>query len=181
MKNKLLNLIKSKQASATHGTYIYAIFIILVFAILSFVYEKYHIVFTSALEVKEAMKEACIYVMTSNWDEIYYSVREGYSGAYGINGEDLLDNDRVYDIMKQNLGTERIGTEYYKINHASTNEIIYKYYDIQMSVNNTGFKNTTEKYNIDLQLTFEAPITILSINIPIVIELRNKASWIPKF
>ena len=179
--NKIYKFLKNKKASATHSTYIYAIFIIFIFAILSFVYEKYHIVFTSTIEVKEAMKEACIYVMTSNWDEIYYSVREGYSGAYGIKGEELLDNERVYSIMQQNLGTERIGSEYYKIDHSISNETIYKYYDIEMSLNNTGFRNTSEKYNIDLSITFEAPITILSINIPIVLTLKNKASWIPKF
>lgn len=178
---KIHKFLKSKKASSAHSTYIYAIFIILAFCMISFVYEKYLIVFTSAIEVKEAMKEACIYVMTSNWDEIYYSVREGYSGAYGINGEDLIDSERVYNIMAQNLGTTRIGSEYYKLNSGSTSETIYKYYNIQMNINNTGFKNTSEKYNIDLKLTFEAPISILSITIPIVLDLRNKASWIPKF
>lgn len=180
MMNKTIKLLKNKRASATHSTYIYAIIIIIAFAIFAFVYEKYHIIFTSAIEVKEAMKEACIYVMTSNWDEIYYSVREGYSGAYGINGENLIDSERVYSIMQQNLGTQRIGTEYYKLN-LSSNETIYKYYDIEMNINNTGYRNTSERYNIDLRLTFEAPLTILSMNIPITLELKNKASWMPKY
>ena len=61
--------------------------------------------------IKESMKEACLYVMTSNWDELYSSIREGYAGAYDFEGEALIDPERVYNIMQKELGVIRVFTK----------------------------------------------------------------------
>ena len=50
-----------------------------------------------------------------------------------------------------------------------------------MKINNTGFRNTADSYNIDLSLTYKAPIRLLSINFPITIDLKHKARWRGKY
>lgn len=181
MKKKIKQFLKNKSASAGAGTYIFAVFIMFVGVMISIILDKYYAVFYNIKIVNETMKDACIYVMTSNWDEIFYSVREGYSGAYNINGNDLLDSDRVYNIMQDDLGTIRYGNVYMKCENNNLSNIIYSYYDIRMAVNNTGFKNTNNKYNVDLSLTFETQINMFNIHYPMIFELKNKASWEPKF
>ena len=181
MKKKIRVFFENRAASAGAGTYIFAILIMFVGVVLGIVFDKYYTVFYNAQSIKETMKDACIYVMTSNWDEIFYSVREGYSGAYNINGSDLLDSERVYQIMQNDLGTIKYGNRYIRYEDNNINQVIYSYYNIRMDVNNTGFKNKSSKYNVDLSLTYETEINILGIHFPMMFELYNKASWEPKF
>lgn len=180
MKNKLIKFIKNKNGQHSGGIYIYSIVIMYVFIILSILYGKIYTIYTIGMRVKETMKEACIYVMTSNWDELFHGIKEGYAGAYNFEGEELIDADRVYDIMQKELETEKFEGQYVKYGN-SLNEIIFKYYDIDMKINNTGFKNVDDSYNIDLKLTFEAPIELIKIKFPIKIDLKNNARWTAKY
>ena len=50
-----------------------------------------------------------------------------------------------------------------------------------MTINNTGYKNVNDSYSIDLKLTFEAPLELLFMNIPIKVDLKSKAKWIAKY
>ena len=180
MIHKFKSFIKNSKAQHSGGLYIYAIIIMYVFIIFSILYGKIYTIIILGMRVKETMKEACIYVMTSNWDELFHSVKEGYAGAYNFEGEELLDADRVYDIMQKELETEKFEGQYVRYGN-NLNEVIFKYYDIEMKINNTGFKNIDDSYNIDLKLTFEAPIEILTIKFPIKVDLKNKARWNAKY
>ena len=178
MKKKIKSFLNNKKGEYG-STYIFAIYIIIFFAILSIVFGKIHMIILNAQRVKESMKEACLYVMTSNWDELYGSIREGYAGAYNYEGEALIDPERVYDIMQKELNTVKNEKEYIKYGYQ--NEVVYKYYDIEMNINNTGFKNTSDSYNIDLTLTYQANIKLVNINFPITVNLKQTARWRAKY
>lgn len=176
---KKIRLIMSDKKGEYGSTYILAVFIILFFAVFNIVFGKIYMILLNGQRIKESMKEACLYVMTSNWDELYSSIREGYAGAYDFEGEALIDPERVYNIMQKELGVIKNEHEYIK--YDELNNVVYKYYNIKMDVNNTGFRNTADSYNIDLSLTYEAPIKLLSISYPIVVDLKHKARWRAKY
>lgn len=178
MKKKILRFFHDKRGSSG-GTYTFA-FIILFISLLVFAfYSKYSSILVLENRVEETMKEACLYVMTSHWDELYSSVKEGYAGAYNFKGEELIDPDRVYDIMQRELETDRVGDTYVKYN--SDGEILYKYYDIEMVINNTGFRNIDDTFSVDLKITLEIPFTLLHIYKPMAFELKSHASWTAKY
>ena len=181
MLHKLKSFINNKSGKYSGGLYIWAIIIIYITIILSILFGKIYTIFLLGERVKETMKEACIYVMTSNWDELYSSIREGYAGAYNFSGEELLDEDRVYDIMSTELETTKNNGEYIKYLNNSNEEYVFKYYNIEMNMNNTGYKNVNDSYNIDLRITFEAPLNILFIKFPMIIDLKHKARWRAKY
>ena len=172
-------IMKNKKG-ASSGIYIYGIFIIYIFAIFSILFGKIYMIITNGNRVKETMKEACIYVMTSNWDELFHSIKEGYAGGYNYKGEELIDEERVYNIMQKELETIRQENTFIKLVN-NTDKVVYKYYDIEMTINNTGYKNVNDSYSIDLKLTFEAPLELLFMNIPIKVDLKSKAKWIAKY
>lgn len=178
---KLKSFINNKSGKYSGGLYIWAIIIIYITIIISILFGKMYTIFLQGEKVKETMKEACIYVMTSNWDELYSSIREGYAGAYNFSGEELLDADRVYDIMATELETTKNGGEYIKYLNGTSGEYVFKYYDIEMDMNNTGFRNVNDSYNIDLKITFEAPFNLLFIHYPMIVELKHKARWRAKY
>lgn len=177
MIKKIKKFINNKSGKAG-SIYIYGIFILYVCILLSIALNKYYIMWTNGLRVKEAMKEACISVLTSNWDDIYSSLIEGYAGGYDYEGEETLDSDRVYEIMEKELGTKKVDGAYVLY---SGNEVVYKYYDIITEINNTGYKNRDEALNIYLELTYEVPFKILHIEFPMAIKLKNKAIWRAKY
>lgn len=181
MKKKISSFIDnvSGESSGAGGTYLIAIVFIFIVVSFSAIMTKLYAIYTQAERLRETMKEACIYVMTSNWDELFHSVREGYAGAYNYEGEELLDPDRVYNIMQEELGTEKLDNSYVK--YDSDHNIIYKYYDIEMKINNTGFKNTEDSYSIDLSLVYATSIDILSIHVPLEVTLKNRAKWRAKY
>ena len=82
--------------------------------------------------------------------------------------------------MQKELETEKFEGQYVRYGN-NLNVVIFKYYDIEMKINNTGFKNIDDSYNIDLKLTFEASIEILTIKFPIKVDLKNKARWNAKY
>ena len=178
MEKKIKSFIGNKKGEYG-STYIFAVFIIIFFAIFNIVFGKIYMIMLNGQRVKESMKEACLYVMTSNWDELYSSIREGYAGAYNFEGEELIDPERVYDIMQKELNTVKRENEYIK--YGSNNEVVYKYYNIKMNINNTGFRNTADSYNIDLSLTYEASINLNRISYPIIVDLKHKARWRAKY
>lgn len=178
MEKKIKSFIGNKKGEYG-STYIFAVFIIIFFAIFNIVFGKIYMIMLNGQRVKESMKEACLYVMTSNWDELYSSIREGYAGAYNFEGEELIDPERVYDIMQKELNTVKRENEYIK--YGSNNEVVYKYYNIKMNINNTGFRNTADSYNIDLSLTYEASINLNKISYPIIVDLKHKARWRAKY
>ena len=178
MEKKIKSFIGNKKGEYG-STYIFAVFIIIFFAIFNIVFGKIYMIMLNGQRVKESMKEACLYVMTSNWDELYSSIREGYAGAYNFEGEELIDPERVYDIMQKELNTVKRENEYIK--YGTNNEVVYKYYNIKMNINNTGFRNTADSYNIDLSLTYEASINLNRISYPIIVDLKHKARWRAKY
>ena len=67
--------------------------------------------------------------MTSGWDKVFQSVKEGYSGAYVVGGAELINEEAVYDIMKKELETTKTGVDTYT-KYTQNNEIIYTYNNI---------------------------------------------------
>ena len=63
--------------------------------------------------VRDGLQQAVITVATTNYDETYRGLREGYSGGYRLSGEQWvedLDYDDVYYRLDSLLGTERDGS-----------------------------------------------------------------------
>ena len=62
--------------------------------------------------VRDGLTSAVITVVTTNYDEAYHGLREGYSGGYillGEHWEEKLDYDDVYRRLDVLLGTKKMG------------------------------------------------------------------------
>lgn len=183
MKHKIKSFIMNKSGGHGTGIYLYGLILIYVCVLLSIVFGKILMITTFANRVKDTMKESCIAVMTSNWDEMYESIREGYGGSYNINGEELVDSDRIEDVMQQELKTINEGEVYIKYADDDEKDIAYRYYSINVVKLNTYFKEkeASNFYSVSLEVVFEAPFHLLSINIPFKTVLRDRAEWTAKY
>ena len=67
--------------------------------------------------VRDGLQQAVISVVTTNYDETYRGLWEGYSGGYRLSGEQWvedLDYDDVYYRLDRLLGTQRVGSYHVK-------------------------------------------------------------------
>ncbi|MFR3166196.1 MAG: hypothetical protein ACLTQG_30635 [Hungatella sp.] len=62
--------------------------------------------------VRNALQSAVISVATTNYDEAYNGLREGYSGGYWLSGEqweENLDYGDIYEQLDELLGRQTMG------------------------------------------------------------------------
>ncbi|MBR1453083.1 MAG: hypothetical protein IJ593_00330 [Lachnospiraceae bacterium] len=133
-------------------------------------------------KVKDAMNEATVYVANENYDDIYKSLRDGYTGGYKTEAKYIFRDHRDYaDIVTRLvdiLDVETDGSEFIK----NENDVeYYKFYDVDVKITNTGLLQQKKFYNIDMYLVLEIPMQISKISIPLKVNLHSKAEWHPKY
>ncbi len=134
--------------------------------------------------VRDGLQQAVISVATTNYDETYRGLREGYSGGYRLAGgqwvEDL-DYDDIYYRLDSLLGTERDGSYHVK-EQGETYE--YRLSNLRVEISNTGLApgNASRNFEVDARISIEIPLSFgWGMVPPLVMELRTRAAYMPKF
>lgn len=134
--------------------------------------------------VRDGLQQAVISVATTNYDETYRGLREGYSGGYRLSGaqwvEDL-DYDDVYYRLDSLLGTERDGNYHIKEQDGGYE---YRISGLRVEITNTGLApgSASRNFEADARITIEIPISFgWGMVPPLTMELRTKAAYMPKF
>lgn len=134
--------------------------------------------------VRDGLQQAVISVATTNYDETYRGLREGYSGGYRLAGEQWvedLDYDDVYYRLDSLLGTVREGGYHVKKQGKSYE---YRLSNLQVEISNTGLApgSASKNFEADARITIEIPMTFgWGRDWPLTMELRTRAAYMPKF
>lgn len=134
--------------------------------------------------VRDGLQQAVISVATTNYDETYRGLREGYSGGYRLSGEQWvedLDYDDVYYRLDSLLGTERDGSYHIKEQDGGYE---YRISGLRVEITNTGLApgSASRNFEADARITIEIPMSFgWGMVPPLTMELRTKAAYMPKF
>lgn len=134
--------------------------------------------------VRDGLQQAVISVATTNYDETYRGLREGYSGGYRLAGEQWvedLDYDDVYYRLDSLLGTEGEGGYHVK---GQGDVYEYRLSNLRVEISNTGLApgNAFRNFEADVRITIEIPLSFGGDMVPpLVMELRTRAAYMPKF
>ena len=134
--------------------------------------------------VRDGLQQAVISVATTNYDETYRGLREGYSGGYRLSGEQWvedLDYDDVYYRLDSLLGTERDGSYHVKEQDGGYE---YRLSGLRVEITNTGLApgSASRNFEADARITIEIPMSFgWGVVPPLTMELRTKAAYMPKF
>ena len=134
--------------------------------------------------VRDGLQQAVITVATTNYDETYRGLREGYSGGYRLSGEQWvedLDYDDVYYRLDSLLGTERDGSYHVKVQDGGYE---YRLSGLRVKITNTGLApgSASRNFEADARITIEIPMSFGWGVVPsLTMELRTKAAYMPKF
>ncbi len=137
-----------------------------------------------AYGVRNALQEAVISVTTTNYNEVYDGLREGYSGGYFMTGdawEETLDYGDVYTQLDRVLGTTTEGNYQVKWQERGYE---YRLSDLQIAIRNAPFApgNAEQNFEADVSLKLEIPLSFGWQSLPPVeMTIKTKAAYLPKF
>lgn len=137
-----------------------------------------------AYGVRNSLQKSVISVATTNYDEVYDGLREGYSGGYFMTGdgwEENLDYGDVYTWLDRLLGTNPDGSY-----HVKWQEDGYEYRitNLNVSISNVPFApgNAGRNFEADVSVQLEIPLSFgWGILPPVRMTIRTKAAYMPKF
>jgi len=178
----MLKILRSKSGNS----YPLAIAIALSIVIISCGAFEYMRLMLIAQGVRDGVQSAIISVATENYDDVYASLREGYSGGYVNNGggfTEQLDLGDVYARLDSVLGLRRQGA--YHVKYAE-DVMEYRISNLNVHVANAPFapsdRGTAQKFQAEATIHLEVPLSFGWSNLPpMTINLRCIAGYTPKF
>lgn len=166
-----------KEKKASFGMPIVCLMIIVIFFAFSTTILEIMRMRMMLHQIKDAIQESTIYVMTENWNEIYNSARDGYSGAYTYQGSEIIDDIDITERLQKVLKLEEDEDGYSFTTQNGT--VLYRLIDIETEIVNTGYKNTNNMYFINTDLIVDIPVYILGMPIGSEIPMHTVSKWIP--
>ncbi len=137
-----------------------------------------------AYGVRDSLQESVISVTTTNYNEVYDGLREGYSGGYFMTGdawEENIDYGDVYTQLDRLLGTNPGGSYHVKW---QDNGYEYRITGLDVSVNNAPFApgDAGQNFEAEVSVQLEIPLSFGWEALPPVrMTIRTKAAYMPKF
>lgn len=134
--------------------------------------------------VRDGLQQAVITVATTNYDETYNGLREGYSGGYTLSGDnwqESLDYDDVYYRLNNLLGTDSQGDYQMKVQGEGYE---YRLSGLSVDILNTPLTpgNANKNFEADARITIEIPLSFgWEVVPPLKMEVRTRAAYMPKF
>ena len=134
--------------------------------------------------VRDGLQQSVITVATTNYDETYNGLREGYSGGYVLSGNswrENLDYDDVLARMGTLLGADMGGDTLTKWQPKGYE---YRLSDLDVEIINTPLTpgNTNKNFEADARITIEIPLSFgWNMVPPLQMEIRTRAAYMPKF
>lgn len=130
---KLRKVLKDKSgASIIMGSFV----ALAIFVGSCFLWEYLHLKAVS-IGIRDAFQNAVTTVCTENYSNVYNGIREGYTGAYqlqGSNWEENIDSGDIASKLDNLLGTQQVGSEHVK--YVSGKEI-YSFSDLSIQFSDT--------------------------------------------
>lgn len=136
--------------------------------------------------VRDAVQSSIISVATTNYDEVYNGLREGYSGGYLLDGdswEESLDIGDIYHQLDTTLGLSRRGGRHVKY----AGEVLeYAVWGLDVDIKNAPFApasaDTADRFLAEATIELEVPLSFgWEILPPMRITLHVKAGYTSKF
>jgi hypothetical protein len=134
--------------------------------------------------VRDGLQQAVITVATTNYDETYNGLREGYSGGYALSGEswqENLDYDDVYYRLDNLLETTEAGGYHIKEDKSGYE---YRLSGLSVDIVNVPLTPGSADDNLeaDARITIEIPLSFGWGKLPpLKMELRTRSAYMPKF
>ena len=134
--------------------------------------------------VRDGLQQAVITVATTNYDETYNGLREGYSGGYTLSGEswqENLDYDDVYNRLDNLLETTEAGGYHIKEDKSGYE---YRLSGLSVDIVNVPLTPGSADDNLeaDARITIEIPLSFGWEKLPpLKMELRTRSAYMPKF
>ncbi len=182
-KNYLKSFFKDvKNDEEGAGVYILLMVFILVILMISSVVFEYMRIKNNLSDVKSSLENSLVSYATDNWDEIYKSTREGYSGGYKLDDErslnwiENLDSSKIKSELISELKLNRL------LEKEVGSEVAYKISDINTYIENVRFKDTNSNLYIISEVTVEIPIIMGFKNSPAFsVKLKARSRYQNKF
>ncbi|MFI3226493.1 MAG: hypothetical protein R3Y09_03680 [Clostridia bacterium] len=178
--SKIYKVLVDKKAEASPLIIAIVLCLILIMSAMSEVFRL--TIITSG--VRESLQSVVISVATSNYDELYNGLREGYSGGYVLSGnswEEQLDFSDIYAILDENLGTVESGSYHVK---EQDDGYEYRFSELEISVNNTSFapRENDSNFSATVSLKLEIPLAFgWDMLAPLELNIETNAVYVPKF
>ena len=134
--------------------------------------------------VRDGLQQSVITVATTNYDETYNGLREGYSGGYSLSGnswQENLDYDDIYGRLDVLLGTDAQNGYHAKVMESGYE---YRLSGLNVEITNTPLTpgNTDRNFEADARITIEIPLSFgWELVPPLQMEIRTRAAYMPKF
>jgi len=157
-----MNHLKNNKGSS----YVYTIVIVLIVCIFINFLMQFYTLWVSANNIKNATENAIISVALDNYDEMYSSEREGYTGAYKKESGSWkvnISNGDVYSKLKSGLNLKKDGNAYIKYSGDSQT---FKLSNLDVNATAAIFRSsgsTTNLFNAKATIDLEMPITFLGV------------------
>lgn len=134
--------------------------------------------------VRDGLQQAVVSVAVTNYDEVYPSLREGYSGGYQLeDGEWLehLDYGDVYGQLDELLGTEKSGGYHVKQQEGGYE---YRLSGLNLVIEQPSLAPgvTDLDFKADVWITIEIPLSFgWELVPPLKMVLQTQAIYMSKF
>lgn len=181
MNKKAGKLLRDRRAMATPLT------VALVLGLLVFlcVFAEFFRLSIIAGGVRNALQSAAVSVATTNYDDVYDGLREGYSGGYYYEEDrgwaEYMDSGDVYGQLGLLLGLD--DREDYLVKWLDTG-YEYRISELKISLKNASFApgGTNENFEADISVKLEVPLSFgWDFLPPLSMQVRTKAAYMPKF
>jgi hypothetical protein len=176
------NLLRSKNGD---GSLIAVVVVISILLISCSVYEYIRLTII-ARGVRDAVQSSIISVATTNYDELYNGLREGYSGGYTLDGDnwdESLDIGDIYGQLDSTLGLTKQSGKHVKYVGET---LEYSIWGLNVNIKNAPFApsntDSANKFLSEATIELEVPLSFGWESLPPMrITLHVKAGYTPKF
>ncbi|MEN3005999.1 hypothetical protein [Dehalobacterium formicoaceticum] len=176
------NLLRSKRGD---GSLIAVVIVISILLISCSVYEYIRLTII-ARGVRDSVQSSIISVATTNYDEVYNGMREGYSGGYTLQGsqwDESLDIGDIYGQLDSTLGLTRQSGRHVKY---AGETLEYSVWGLNVDIKNAPFApsnaDSVDKFLAEATIELEVPLSFGWESLPPMrITLHVKAGYTPKF
>jgi hypothetical protein len=178
----MIKLLRNKRGD---GSLIAVVIAISILLISCSVYEYIRLTII-ARGVRDAVQSAIISVATTNYDEVYNGLREGYSGGYTLQGsywDESLDTGDIYGRLDTTLGLTRQNGRHVKY---AGETLEYSIWELDVDIKNAPFApsnaDSADKFLAEATIDLEVPLSFGWESLPPMrITLHVKAGYTPKF
>jgi len=180
--SKLKQILRDRRGEGA----LYAVIAVLAVLLLATAVWEYSRLFIIAGGVRDAVQSSIISVATTNYDEVYNGLREGYSGGYTLYGaswDQTMDTGDIYGQLDRTLSLSRQGGRHVKF---SGDTLEYAVWGLNVDIINAPFApsnpDSAGKFLAKATIELEAPLSFgWAFLPPMRVTLHVKAGYTPKF